>query len=162
MTVRWVSIWWMSISWMDEGQELVSTELYCGPRVGAHGEATSSKPPSTHSQHMLDYLWQRNLRQFIYKVGSPGPGRPTRSSSPSEPTLTPLDLLSSRASSIAQHRWATRWLTTCTYCSPLHWGCWSSACGHRWTPTARWVPLGYRGWGQLELGLESVIVTTPK
>jgi hypothetical protein len=24
---------------------------------------------------MLDYLWQRNLRQFIYKVGRTGPGR---------------------------------------------------------------------------------------
>ncbi|XP_059985764.1 engulfment and cell motility protein 3 isoform X8 [Lagenorhynchus albirostris] len=27
-------------------------------------------------KHMLDYLWQRNLRQFIYKVGRTRPGRP--------------------------------------------------------------------------------------
>ncbi|XP_009194901.1 engulfment and cell motility protein 3 isoform X2 [Papio anubis] len=27
-------------------------------------------------KHMLDYLWQRNLRQFIYKVGGGGPGAP--------------------------------------------------------------------------------------
>ncbi|XP_023582540.1 engulfment and cell motility protein 3-like [Trichechus manatus latirostris] len=26
-------------------------------------------------KHMLDYLWQRNFRQFIYKVGRTGPGR---------------------------------------------------------------------------------------
>lgn len=30
---------------------------------------------------MLDYLWQRNLRQFIYKVGWTRPGRPSPQSS---------------------------------------------------------------------------------
>ncbi|XP_022367581.1 engulfment and cell motility protein 3 isoform X2 [Enhydra lutris kenyoni] len=30
----------------------------------------------TERKHMLDYLWQRNLRQFIYKVGRTGLGRP--------------------------------------------------------------------------------------
>ncbi|XP_042133491.1 engulfment and cell motility protein 3 isoform X1 [Peromyscus maniculatus bairdii] len=32
-------------------------------------------------KHMLDYLWQRNLRQFIYKVGWTRPGRPAPQSS---------------------------------------------------------------------------------
>ncbi|XP_030651385.1 engulfment and cell motility protein 3 isoform X2 [Nomascus leucogenys] len=36
-------------------------------------------------KHMLDYLWQRNLRQFIYKVGSGGPGGPLRPSLPVSP-----------------------------------------------------------------------------
>lgn len=40
--------------------------------------AESSEPPSHPLQHMLDYLWQRNLRQFIYKVGRGRPGRPSR------------------------------------------------------------------------------------
>lgn len=29
--------------------------------------------PSSHPQYMLDYLWQKNLRQFIYKVGRTRP-----------------------------------------------------------------------------------------
>ncbi|KAF5919611.1 hypothetical protein HPG69_000211, partial [Diceros bicornis minor] len=33
-----------------------------------------ASPPER--KHMLDYLWQRNLRQFIYKVEKTGPGRP--------------------------------------------------------------------------------------
>lgn len=92
---------------------------------------------STERKHMLDYLWQRNFRQFIYKVGMTGPGRPPPHSSPYEPTLTPVDWLSSRTSSTVQCPWVTRWLTTCMYCSPLHWGCWSRACACHWTPTAR-------------------------
>nr|XP_054390893.1 engulfment and cell motility protein 3 isoform X8 [Pongo abelii] len=36
-------------------------------------------------KHMLDYLWQRNLRQFIYKVGSGGPGGPLCPSLPVSP-----------------------------------------------------------------------------
>ncbi|XP_034796301.2 engulfment and cell motility protein 3 isoform X1 [Pan paniscus] len=38
-------------------------------------------------KHMLDYLWQRNLRQFIYKVGSGGPGGPLCPSLPVSPRL---------------------------------------------------------------------------
>lgn len=38
--------------------------------------AKSPKFPSHLPQQMLDYLWQRNLRQFIYKVGRIGPGKP--------------------------------------------------------------------------------------
>lgn len=34
---------------------------------------------------MLDYLWQRNLRQFIYKVGGGGPGAPLCPSLPVSP-----------------------------------------------------------------------------
>lgn len=52
----------------------------CAPqwacRMGAHGGAKSPESPSHPPQHMLDYLWQRNLRQFIYKVGRTRPGRP--------------------------------------------------------------------------------------
>ncbi|XP_054938822.1 engulfment and cell motility protein 3 isoform X2 [Physeter macrocephalus] len=44
---------------------------HCAPqwacRMGAHGGAKSPESPSHPPQHMLDYLWQRNLRQFIYK-----------------------------------------------------------------------------------------------
>lgn len=41
--------------------------------------------PSHPLQDMLDCLWKKNLRQFIYKVGWAGPGRPSpQSSSPSK------------------------------------------------------------------------------
>lgn len=53
---------------------------HCAPlwayRVGAFDGAKLSKPPSHPPQHMLDYLWQRNFRQFIYKVGMTRPGHP--------------------------------------------------------------------------------------
>lgn len=75
-------------------------------------------PLPTH-QYMLDYLWQKNLRQFIYKVGRTRPGRPLPTPPPPwKPTLTAVDWLSFRTSSTVQRRWATRWLTTCTYCRP--------------------------------------------
>lgn len=62
---------------VDEGQEPVSTVLHPGPTgsvlvVGSH----YLSPLPTHPQQMLDKLWQRNLRPFIYKVRSTGPGGP--------------------------------------------------------------------------------------
>lgn len=79
--------------------------------------AESSKPPSHPLQHMLDYLWQRNLRQFIYKVGRGRPGRLT--GPPFSGSLTQA-WLSSRTLSTVQLPWAMRWLTTCMCCRLLH------------------------------------------
>lgn len=144
-TERKVSV--LSGDWMGVGTG-TGAGSHCAPswdcRMGVHGGVKSPKPPSHLSQHMLDYLWQRNLRQFIYKVGRTGLGSPLPTFPPPwKPTLTLMDWFFSRISSIAQHHWVTRWLTICMYFRPLHWGCWSHACGRHWTPTAQWVPLGY-------------------
>eukprot|EP00071_Canis_lupus_P041514 XP_022275071.1 engulfment and cell motility protein 3 isoform X2 [Canis lupus familiaris] len=67
-TERKVSV--VSGGWMGEGAG-AGAGSHCAPswdrRMGVHGGVKSPKPPSHLSQHMLDYLWQRNLRQFIYK-----------------------------------------------------------------------------------------------
>ncbi|CAD7689033.1 unnamed protein product [Nyctereutes procyonoides] len=67
-TERKVSV--LSGDWMGVGTG-TGAGSHCAPswdcRMGVHGGVKSPKPPSHLSQHMLDYLWQRNLRQFIYK-----------------------------------------------------------------------------------------------
>ncbi|XP_053459879.1 engulfment and cell motility protein 3 isoform X3 [Nycticebus coucang] len=40
-------------------------------------------------KHMLDYLWQKNLRQFIYKVGRNGPGKSFPAPLPVSPCSPP-------------------------------------------------------------------------
>lgn len=58
------------------GQELVGAVLSSGPKRWALMVGLNHSSPLPTHQHMLDYLWQRNLRQFIYKVGRTRPGTP--------------------------------------------------------------------------------------
>lgn len=47
-----------------------------GPKRWVLMVGLNHSSPLPTRQHMLDYLWQKNLRQFIYKVGRTRPGRP--------------------------------------------------------------------------------------